>query len=128
MKRLYEKNELVFALVWIAVYCAVSIPIRGSQGDESLAMLIGLAVIAAGIFAFVKRFHLEERYGLVKWSGSAGTYLFFIPPLFLMTGNLWGGAGAAYGGIRTGLKNKPCKWFYRRNVWVYSQSSQTGQR
>jgi len=27
-----------------------------------------------------------------------------------------------------GLKNKPCKWFYRRKIWAHSQSSQTGQR
>ncbi len=27
-----------------------------------------------------------------------------------------------------GLKNKPCKWIWRRKIRVYSQSSQTGQR
>ncbi len=27
-----------------------------------------------------------------------------------------------------GLKNKPCKWIWRRKIMVYSQSSQTGQR
>lgn len=98
MKRLYEKNELTFAILWIIVYCAVSVPIRGASGDESAAMLIGLAVIAAGILAFVKAFHLEEKYGLVKWRGHAGDYLFFLPMLVLMTGNLWGGVGMAYSG------------------------------
>lgn len=98
MKKLYEKNELWFALVWIAVYCATSIPIRGSFGDESPAMLIGLAVIAGGILAFVKAFRLEGKYGLVKWRGSAKEYLFFLPMLLLMTGNLWGGVRMAYGG------------------------------
>lgn len=98
MKKLYEKNELSFALLWIALYCAVSIPIRGSQGDESVAMLVGLAVIAAGIGIFVRRFHLEEVYGLVKWRGNAGEYLFFLPMLFLMTGNLWDGVGMTYAG------------------------------
>lgn len=99
MKKFYEKNELLFAILWIVVYCVVSIPIRGNLGDESPAMLAGLAVIAAGILAFVKKYGLEARYGLVKWRGSAGTYLFFIPMLILTTGNLWGGAAVVYGGI-----------------------------
>ncbi len=99
MKKLYEKNELWFALLWIFIYCAVSIPIRGKLGDESIGMAAGLFVIAAGILVFVKKNHLEEKYGLVKWTGKAGDYLFFIPMFILMTGNLWGGFGIAYDGM-----------------------------
>lgn len=98
MKKLYEKNELWFALVWIIGYCLITIPIRGKLGDESPAMLIALALIATGIFAFVKKYHLEEKYGLVKWKGKASDYWFFIPMLILMTGNLWRGFGMAYSG------------------------------
>ena len=54
MRKFYEKNELWFAIAWIVLYCAVSIPIRGSLGDESPAMLAGLALIAAGLLAFLK--------------------------------------------------------------------------
>lgn len=99
MKKLYEKHDLMFAILWIIVYCAVSIPIRGKQGDESPVMMIGLALIAVGIFVFVKMLGLEKKYGLTKWQGKAGDYLFFIPMLILMTGNLWGGFGMAYDGI-----------------------------
>lgn len=98
MKWLYEKNELWFAIGWIILYCAVTIPIRGNLGDESPAMLIALALIAAGIFAFVKKYHLGEKYGLVKWQGKAADYWFFIPMLILMTGNLWRGFGMEYRG------------------------------
>lgn len=99
MKKLYDKNELWFALIWIFAYCAVTIPIRGSLGNESTAMLIALAVIAAGIFVFVKKYHLEEKYGLVKWQGKASDYWFYIPMLILMTGNLWRGFALAYSGV-----------------------------
>ena len=99
MKKLYDKNELWFALVWIIGYCLITIPIRGKLGDESPAMLIALALISAGIFAFVKKYHLEEKYGLVKWKGKASDYWFFIPMLILMTGNLWRGFGIAYSGV-----------------------------
>lgn len=61
-------------------------------------MLLELAAIAAGILWFVKAFHLEEKYGLVKWKGTAGGYLFFVPMLILTTGNLWGGVGVVYQG------------------------------
>ncbi len=99
MRKFYEKNELMFAILLIVVYCAVTIPIRGAFGDESPAMLVSLAAIAAGIFAFVKKFNLEKKYGLVKWNGNARDYLFFIPILILTTGNLWGGVGVAYSGM-----------------------------
>jgi len=61
-------------------------------------MLAALAVIAAGILAFILGSGLRETYGLVPWKGSARDYLFFLPLLFLMTGNLWGGVSAAYDG------------------------------
>lgn len=99
MKKLYDKNELWFALIGIFVYCGVTIPIRGELGDGSVFMLLGLALIAAGIIAFVKKYGLEEKYGLVKWQGKASDYWFFIPMLILMTGNLWRGFGLAYSGL-----------------------------
>lgn len=99
MKKLYEKNELLFAILWIIAYCVISIPIRGELGDESPVMLAALAVIAAGLVAFIKRNGLEEKYGLTHWHGSAKEYLYFIPMLILMTGNLWGGVALAYDGM-----------------------------
>lgn len=99
MKKFYEKFDLMLAIMGIVIYCAVTVPIRGSLGDESPAMLAALAMIAAGILAFVKGTHTEERYGLVKWKGQARDYLFFLPMLILMTGNLWGGFGFVYGGV-----------------------------
>lgn len=99
MKKLYEKNELRFAILWIIAYCVISIPIRGELGDESPVMLAALAVIAAGLVAFIKSSGLEEKYGLIHWNGSAKEYLYFIPMLILMTGNLWGGVALAYDGM-----------------------------
>ncbi len=98
MKKLYEKNELLFAILWIVAYVVIAGTVRGNFGDESVIMTAVLAVFAVGIFAFVKLSHLEERYGLCKWKGKAADYWFFIPPLILMTGNLWRGIGMEYGG------------------------------
>lgn len=98
MRKFYEKNEVLFAVLWILVYCFATIPIRGELGDESIWMLIALAVIAAGITVFVKINHLEEKYGLTGWPKNAKKYLYFIPMWILMTGNLWGGFALAYSG------------------------------
>lgn len=99
MKRFYEKSELWFAIVWIIAYCVICGTIRGNFGDESPIMTAALVVFSAGILFFVKKNGLEERYGLCKWTGKAADYWFFIPLFILMTGNLWGGFGMAYGGI-----------------------------
>ena len=99
MKKLYEKNEVLFAVLWILVYCLVTIPIRGEWGDESPWMLAALAVIAAGITVFVKCGHLERKYGLSGWPKDSKRYLWFIPMWVLSTGNLWGGIMVRYQGI-----------------------------
>lgn len=99
MKKLYEKKPIFFAVLWIIIYCFVSIPIRGELGDESIFMLIGLALIAAGITAFVKINHLESEYGLTGWAKEPKKYWYFIPMFILATGNLWGGFKIAYFGL-----------------------------
>lgn len=98
MRKLYEKSELWFAIIWIIAYCIVCGTVRGNFGDESAVMTAVLAVFTAGILIFVKKNRLEERYGLCKWKGRAADYWFFIPLFILMTGNLWGGFGMSYSG------------------------------
>ena len=99
MRKLYEKSEILFAVIWILVYCFTTIPIRGNLGDESIWMTVVLLVIAAGITVFIKNNHLEEKYGLTGWPRNTKRYLYFIPMWILVTGNLWGGLGIAYDGL-----------------------------
>ena len=99
MRKLYEKKEILFAVLWIVVYCVVLGTIRGNFGDESIYMLLALAAFAAGITAFVKVNHLEEKYGLAGWPKDMKKYLFFIPMWILATGNIWDGFSPSYPGI-----------------------------
>ena len=96
--KFYEKNEVLFAVLWIHAYCFATIPIRGELGDERVWMPIALAVIAAGITIFVKKNRLEGKYGLIGWPKNANKYLYFIPMWILMTGNLWSGFALSYSG------------------------------
>ena len=99
MMKLYRKNEVLFAVLWIVAYCALTIPIRGELGDESPLMTAALAALAVGITLFVKMNHLEEKYGLARWPSNTRRYLWFIPVWILSTGNLWGGFSMAYSGL-----------------------------
>ena len=99
MRKLYEKKEILFAILWIVLYCVVLGTVRGNYGDESIYMLIALAAFWAGIIAFVKANHLEEKYGLAGWPKDMKKYLFFIPMWILATGNIWDGFAPSYEGF-----------------------------
>ena len=49
MKKLYDKKEILFAVLWIVAYCALTIPIRGNLGDESLQTILRDFELADGI-------------------------------------------------------------------------------
>lgn len=98
MRKLYEKKEVLFAILWIVLYCVVLGTIRGNFGDESTCMLLALLLFAAAVTAFVKTNHLEEKYGLAGWPKDMRRYLFFTPMWILATGNIWGGFVPYYHG------------------------------
>ena len=95
MKKLYEKSQIGFALVWIAAYV-----ILASAGDNLSAQL-GIAkivtlpiliVLSAVLFFFVKQNGLSKTYGLCKPQLSSAKMLFYLPLLVLLTANWWYGA------------------------------------
>ncbi|MCR5473798.1 MAG: CPBP family intramembrane metalloprotease [Lachnospiraceae bacterium] len=98
MYKLYEKKEILFAVLWIVAYCVVLGTIKGNFGDSSVIMLIALLAFSAGIIAFVKANHLEDKYGLAGWPKDMKRYLFFIPMWILATGNIWDGFSLSYHG------------------------------
>ena len=99
MKKLYEKNQLTFALLWIAVYCvlqSLANPLNKAIGvaySASAAFCILQAVI---LFAFIRKNHLQKRYGLCKSSVPACRFLYYVPLLLLASGNLWNGIALNY--------------------------------
>jgi membrane protease YdiL (CAAX protease family) len=99
MFKLYEKKEILFAVLWIVAYCVILGTIRGNFGDDSIYMLLALIVFTAGIAAFVKVNHLEQKYGLAGWPKELKRYLFFLPVWILATGNIWDGFAFSYQGV-----------------------------
>ena len=99
MRKLYEERGILFAVLWIAAYCLVMAPIRGSLGWDSVWMLLALSAFAAGITAFVKKNGLEEKLGLAGWPKDTKRFLYFLPMWVLATGNLWDGFAPSFHGL-----------------------------
>ena len=98
MRKLCEEKGVLFAVLWIVAYCLVIGTIKGSYGYDSPLMLTALFAFAAGICVFVKKNHLEKKYGLAGWPKDTKRFLYFIPLWILSTGNLWGGVQLKFHG------------------------------
>ncbi len=99
MKRLYEKSELTFAIVWIAIYCvlqSLANPLNEKIGIEYSASAILCTLQAIFLFAFIQRNGLMKRYGLCKSSTPARHFLYYVPLMILATANLWNGVAINY--------------------------------
>lgn len=94
MKKLYEKSELTFAIVWIVIYSvlqSVANSLNERIGVEYSASVVLCALQAVILFVFIWRNGLMKRYGLCKSDVPARRFLYYIPLIVLSTGNLWWG-------------------------------------
>jgi len=103
VKKLYEKNELTFALVWIGLYVIVmNIALQFCGGFDDLAsktaVQVLIPVICICVFAVVStvwiiRNGLSKKYGLCRFKGSWKPFLYFIPLIIMSCVNLINGLG-----------------------------------
>ena len=99
MKKLYEKNELTFAIIWIVVYCvlqSLANPLNKLIGIEYAASAAFCVLQTAILITFILKNHLTKRYGLCKSPVPAWRFLFYVPLLILASGNLWNGVAVNY--------------------------------
>ncbi len=98
MKKLqawYEKNELAAAIFWIVLY-TVAVGILRNLGDDSPWTMLGVIVISALMFLFVKALGRTEYYGLARWARNNRAMLFFHPLWIIASMNLWAGITPHY--------------------------------
>lgn len=91
MKKLYEKSEITFAILWIVIYTVGMGTLQNNFGLDSLWHMLGLIVISAAIFLFVKKNGLMGKYGLAGWAKNSRAMLWFIPLWLLSCMNLLSG-------------------------------------
>lgn len=104
LKKLYEKSELWFSIVWIIVYVVLA-----SIGDN-LSMMIGiekvvtlpiLIILSIILFFFIRKNKLYNKYGLCKSNVNHSKMLFYIPLVILITANLWYGVALNFTYLET---------------------------
>lgn len=99
MKKIYEKNELTFAIIWIVVYCvlqSIANPLNKLVGVEYLVSAIFCVLQTIVLLTFILKNKLQKRYGLCKSSVLAWRFLFYVPLIVIVSGNLWNGVATNY--------------------------------
>ena len=94
MKKLYEKEPIWFAVLWIGIY------VLGFSNADSLSDTIGIPklltvpvglVISLVLWRFLRKNHLFQRFGLCKVQGKGKQLLWYLPLVAITTVNLWNG-------------------------------------
>jgi len=103
MRKLYEKNEVGFALVWIGLYVIVmniALQFCGGFDDletktvaQVLVPVISIIVLAAASTLWILRNGLAEKYGLCRFRGKSRAFFWFLPLIAMSCINLKNGQG-----------------------------------
>lgn len=101
MKKLYDKSQIGFALVWIGAYVIVmniALNICGGFDDlasktvsQLLVPVVCILILAALSTLWILRNHLAEAFGLCRFRGNAKTFLWFLPLAVMSCINLKNG-------------------------------------
>lgn len=104
MRKFYEKNELWFTLILIAIYCV------GQSFATSVNEMIGIGYSAQAIFSvvltvflltFIIKNGLAQKYGICKPAVSSRKFLWFIPLVIISSINFWNGVAINFEPIDT---------------------------
>ena len=107
MKKLYEKNELTFAIVWIVVYCvlqSLANPLNNAIGVAYAASAAFCVLQTVVLFTFIRKNNLLKRYGLCKSPVPARRFLYYVPLVILASGDLWNGFALNYSPAETACR------------------------
>lgn len=106
MKKLYEKNELMFAILSILIYVigsSIADNLSSEIGIQKIVTLPWNLLLTVIIAVFVSKNGLSEYYGLCKGKYQAKSYFYFIPLVVISLVNVWFGAAMKYSAVETVL-------------------------
>lgn len=104
LKKLYDKSQIWFAVLWIVAYCVLM-----SVGDafsarlgieKSITLAVG-ALLSVALLLFLKKAGLFAAYGLCAPRAKARDMLYYLPILLMLGANLWYGVSLNYGALET---------------------------
>ena len=101
MKKLFDKNEVAFALVWIGLYLAVmnvALQFCGGFDDlesktaaQLLVPVVSILALSTAATVWILRSGLSAYYGLCRFKGNRKAFLWFLPLIFISCTNLKNG-------------------------------------
>lgn len=106
MRKLYEKNEVVFAIILIVIYVtgsSISESVTADMGIEKLVPAIFHCVFAAAVLAWTVKNGYAEKYGLTVPGYKLIKTWFFIPLIVVACSGLFFGIKLRYGTVETVL-------------------------
>lgn len=104
LKKLYEKSELWFSIVWIIAYvilASIGDNLSLEIGIEKVVTLPILIILSFILFFFIRKNKLYNKYGLCKSKVNHSKMLFYIPLIILITTNLWYGVALNFTCLET---------------------------
>ena len=94
MKKQFLKDEVWFALIWIALYVVgFSYAERITsllRWPDQIQLALGL-ILSVILLLYIRKSKLQEYYGLCEPRGSEKDYLWFLPLIAISSANLWCG-------------------------------------
>lgn len=94
MKKLYEKDEIWFAVLWIVIYVlgfGNADQISESIGVPKLITVVVGCIITVILTGFIKKNYLTKYYGLCIVKNASKNLLYFIPLFVISSVNFWNG-------------------------------------
>ena len=104
LKKLYDKSELLFSIVWIIAYvilASIGDNLSLEIGIEKVVTLPILIILSFVLFFFISKNKLYNKYGLCKSNVNHSKMLFYIPLIILITANLWYGVALNFTCLET---------------------------
>ena len=99
MKRLFYKDEVWFAVLWIVIYVmgfSTADSISESIGQPKLITAAFGLVLSYAVFLFICKNGLREYFGLCAFSGNYKRFIYFVPLVLISSVNLWCGLTMNY--------------------------------
>ncbi|MBQ2985042.1 MAG: CPBP family intramembrane metalloprotease [Clostridia bacterium] len=100
MKRLYQKDPVWFAVLWIAIYVAGFSAAEGvseAMGVPGLITVLLGALLSLALIRFIRSQGLEKHFGLCGFNGDIKVFIYFIPLMVISSVNLW--CGISFGAV-----------------------------
>ena len=100
MTKLYKKNELTFAILWIVAYIVLSSladQLSESIGIEKAATAVLHIVMSLILFIWVWKSGLNEKYGFCASKVPAKRFLYYLPLVIIASTSLWNGISLRFG-------------------------------